>query len=1322
MADPRCLLGPVDAGFEASYLAPLRARGTVRTFGHPGADVPAASGEPWAAVADRFPDGWAPDFVALWLPYAAVPGFVWQAPVPVVGLAADWSLNWHAYRHLLPLCDLVLTDGPGCAALRADGLRTPVAPAVLYGLGREWLDGPAADGARDVDVAFVGNLSPAVQGDRLPWVAGLAALHPRFRVAVATGVFGADYRRLLRRTKVAFNRSARGECNQRALEAAAAGAVLFQEAGNAETFAHLAPGAECVAYSTPADLRDKLEHYLTRDADRAAVAAAARAKVAGFAWDALWDRAVAEHVAPLVAGWAGRDRGAPSLPARVWARAGHAGPGEPGLDAALAAAGDLRALGSLAPGAAGVPLLARAAAADPGDPALALLLAEALVAAGDGGAAAGHARRGLAALAAADPGAPPPPWLDHPPCGPGFARLRAEWERAGALHAGDPAAEAAAKVAALRWRLHAVLAALTGDLADYHGAALARPDLPEARAALGCALARTGRLADAVGHLRAALAGNPFDAAAARALYQALSDLGAGAAVRALAKARRALHAAAPGAVPWDAWFDGPPPDGPELASVVVPCHGQLAYTKLCVAAVLAHTRPPYELVLVDDASPDGTPGYLASLAGAAGPERVVVVTSAENRGFAASVNRGLAAARGDLVVLLNTDAVVTPGWLDGLAAHAAADWPRVGLVGPVSNGAPAPQFVEPGYGEDLAGLDAFADRHRAARRGECAPFPRATGFCLLVRRAVLDRVGALDEGYGAGFFEDDDLCVRARRAGYEVRVARDVYVHHFGGRTFRAKGVDTAALLAENFDRFRAKWGAAEAAPYRPADLPGPTPAAARPGPDPAPGPRAGPPGGRARVSLTMIVRDEEHNLGACLAGFAPLVDEVVVVDTGSADRTRDVARAHGAKVFEFPWVDDFAAARNAALGHATGDYAFWADADDRVDGDNARALRDLFAGLSAADPRAWVVKCRCPGGRPGAAATVVDHVRVFPLRPDVRWTYRVHEQVLPALRAAGVPVDWSAATVEHVGYVDPAVRRRKLARDTRLLERELADRPGDPFALFNLGSVYHELGDVARAEPLLAESLRRSHPADSIVRKLYALVAQCRWRAGRPGDALGAVAEGRGHYPDDAELLYLEGTFRDAAGDAAGAEAALRRLVGGAEGAHFASVDGSLRAVRGRARLGWVLHRKGDAAGAAAEWRAAAAADPHHAPAWEGLGEVALAAGAWADAEAAAAACAPADPAAAAVLRARALAGRGDPGAARAVLEAAAAADPGDVRPREALSHVLLKSGAAPAAAEAALRDVLRLDPGHAGARHNLAVLLGARDGGAADPGAAP
>src|SRR3974390_430711 len=106
--------------------------------------------------------------------------------------------------------------------------------------------------------------------------------------------------------------------------------------------------------------------------------------------------------------------------------------------------------------------------------------------------------------------------------------------------------------------------------------------------------------------------------------------------------------------------------------------------------------------------------------------------------------------------------------------------------------------------------------------------------------------------------------------------------------------------------------------------------------------------------VSLCMIVKTEEAHLAACLRSGAGLVKEMIGVDTGSTDRTREIAVSQGAKVFDFPWCDDFSAARNEALRRATGEWIFWMDADDRLDETNRERLTELFDGLT--DER-WLV-----------------------------------------------------------------------------------------------------------------------------------------------------------------------------------------------------------------------------------------------------------------------------------------------------------------------------------------------------------------------------
>ncbi len=244
--------------------------------------------------------------------------------------------------------------------------------------------------------------------------------------------------------------------------------------------------------------------------------------------------------------------------------------------------------------------------------------------------------------------------------------------------------------------------------------------------------------------------------------------------------------------------------DVPEW-SIVVLTHGQLTFTRLCLGSVLSNTAGDFEVIVVDNASTDGTPAYLSELA-AADP-RVRVVLNDENRGFAAGNNQGLALARGRALVLLNNDTVVAPGWLEGLERH--LDQPGVGAVGPVTNRIGNEAEVDADY-ETYGELLRFAATRASGWDGAHFVIPTLTMFCFAIRREVLDVVGPLDERFGLGTLEDDDYSRRLRTAGYELRCAEDVFVHHFGRTSFGAlvPGGEYDALLRENRERFREKWG----------------------------------------------------------------------------------------------------------------------------------------------------------------------------------------------------------------------------------------------------------------------------------------------------------------------------------------------------------------------------------------------------------------------------------------------------------------------------------------------------------------------------------
>jgi hypothetical protein len=726
-------------------------------------DLAIGPAETWAQVRARFPASWQPDFIALYLPYTSIPSCLWSAPLPLVGLAADWNLHWHHYRRCLDRCDLVLTDTRGVETLERAGIRH-ARPANLFGCEQAYLDGPWPKDARDIDILFVGNLSPAVQRERLPWLGRLAQLAERWRIVIRNEVYGDAYRALLARARIVFNQSIRSECNRRVFEAAAAGALLFQEAGNREVPDYFRDGLECVYY-TDDNLEWLLDYYLDHEDERRALAEAAHQHILHYSFPALWQSAldvierewsaVIERCRERLAGC-----GPPHVLARLAQALGSDPPGDPalardvatalarqtrdaglhhalGLATAIAANGLRGISAAVAEQAAGC--FRRALASAPGHALAGLNLAEALMAVGQKEAAADQARRTLAVLN--QPVSPDADWLDSGHFPPGFDLFRVEWERAAWANAGRPAAEARAKTALLRWRLHTLLADVNEELLCYHEAAVARPDLAVTRAALGCALARAKRFGEAVVHLRAAVEANPFDRLAARALFDVLGASGDLAGQRRLARERRWLAQAAPQVVPEEAWFMTVPPVGDELASLIILCCNELDYTRECLESVLAHTRAAYELILVDNGSHDGTPAYLEEIKTHRGPARVVVIRNETNRGYAVGCNQGLAAARGCYLVLLNNDTVVTPHWLDGLVTWALHDWPHVGLVGPVTNCAAPPQEIPVEYrnAQDLA---AFAARRRTTHKGQALVGERLIGFCLLLRREVLERIG----------------------------------------------------------------------------------------------------------------------------------------------------------------------------------------------------------------------------------------------------------------------------------------------------------------------------------------------------------------------------------------------------------------------------------------------------------------------------------------------------------------------------------------------------------------------------------------------------
>lgn len=221
-----------------------------------------------------------------------------------------------------------------------------------------------------------------------------------------------------------------------------------------------------------------------------------------------------------------------------------------------------------------------------------------------------------------------------------------------------------------------------------------------------------------------------------------------------------------------------------ETVSIIVTVHNALEHVRACLSSILEHTSLPYDLVLVDDGSEPPTSEYLRRFAG---ERRAVLIRNEAASGYTFAANQGLRAARGEYVLLLNSDTIVTEHWLDRMVMCAESD-PRIGIVGPLSNSAnwqSIPEAMKDGKWavNELPENWTVQDMARsvAASTGRTYPrIPFLNGFCLLIKRQVLDRVGYFDEvNFGRGYGEESDYCLRARAGGWVLCVADDAYVHH---------------------------------------------------------------------------------------------------------------------------------------------------------------------------------------------------------------------------------------------------------------------------------------------------------------------------------------------------------------------------------------------------------------------------------------------------------------------------------------------------------------------------------------------------------------
>ncbi|MDA8239464.1 MAG: glycosyltransferase [Nitrospiraceae bacterium] len=751
-----------------------------------------------------------------------------------------------------------------------------------------------------------------------------------------------------------------------------------------------------------------------------------------------------------------------------------------------------------------------------------------------------------------------------------------------------------------------------------------------------------------------------------------------------------------------------------DLTSLVILTFNELRYTKECIESIRRHTTQKHEIIFIDNGSRDGTVQWLQKLV-KKNPNYKLIENNM-NLGFARGCNQGIEAASGEYILLLNNDVVVTENWLRRMK-ECLNSAPDIGIVGPMTNNISGIQKVAKIEYDSMDGLPEFAQIFRVKNRHRLIPSRRVVGFCMLFRRELVERVGLLDEGFGSGNFEDDDFCLRAVLEGYRNFIAGDVFIHHYGSRSFAGNKVDYVSAMAANKKIFAEKWcgidtqgplmerilavtarekadelrlrgdiGKAvekyaegighapddralyyalaemlieekrfqdaldalwtipagdeetrqleligyckeglglddEAGAYADSALrleqssaaalnlkgvlafkrqdrrnakdffekaleadPGygeahtnigvlawsegrqeeglgflekgfilsPTNADAASAYYSAVAATEAFPGaekilreardlypqcrrivfllidvlirqgkrdtaieevedamatfgvddgilaaglevrntigakeidrtekGRGTLSLCMIVKNEEGNLARCLRSMRRLADEMIVVDTGSSDRTKDIARVFGAKVYDFVWTGSFAEARNESLSRASGDWIFALDADEVISPKDQEAFVRML-GVQSERPRAYAFDTRnyiddpsiegwspndgCYGGEEaGTGWNPSRKTRLFPNLETIRFANYVHEGVEASLEKAGVGVELCPIPVHHYGKLNKESKAVKAEAYYLLGKKKLQEKESDPKALHELAV---QAGELKRHE----------------------------------------------------------------------------------------------------------------------------------------------------------------------------------------------------------------------------------------------------------------
>ena len=512
------------------------------------------------------------------------------------------------------------------------------------------------------------------------------------------------------------------------------------------------------------------------------------------------------------------------------------------------------------------------------------------------------------------------------------------------------------------------------------------------------------------------------------------------------------------------------------MTSIIILTKDNLKYSKDCIESIFEYTsqvKTPFEIIVVDNGSKDGTVAYLKSLETVG---QIKAIYNPENLGFPKGVNQGVAIAKGEYLCLLNNDTVMTAGWLESLIRCIKSD-PTLAATGPYSSYSSGHQMspIKCDYTGNEQ-LQKFAARYSQVEK--YVDF--LVFFCCLIKKSVWSEIGGLDEAFSPGNWEDNFFCWQAIQKGYKLKVCGNAFIHHYVHTSWNTKDpkkrAEFNALLARNQKLFLRKIGQ-----YK-------------------------------TIALCMIVSDKENplTLKRCIDSVIDCVDEICIVFNYRGLFYKTSLEKEILKTYNCPeawpnivkrevvkWKDNFSWLRNLSIDMAQSDFILWLDCDDIFH--NALGIRQLIQ----QNPEVDAFRCKITSHTEIKTAEIIFHNRLFKNKPGYKFVNRVHEDIAISLKECSAKIIMTSLEIHHYGYTHPKVWRAKNKRNYQLLMMDYKEKK-TTLNYYHIANALIILGgekNLQQAIRYIDEMFETLKPGkdDPITSKMWMVRGVCCHRAGQ-------------------------------------------------------------------------------------------------------------------------------------------------------------------------------------------------------------------------------